>query len=51
MVDGPLWDRVPAVADDGLVREIPDETWYLGLGVAGAEHVLDDLTEIADSLR
>ncbi|MFE1098917.1 ABC transporter substrate-binding protein [Nocardiopsis alba] len=51
VVDGPLWDRVPAVADDGLVREIPDETWYLGLGVTGAEHVLDDLTEIADSLR
>ena len=51
VVDGPLWDEVPAVADGGLVREVEDETWYLGLGVAGAEHVLDDLAEIADSLR
>jgi iron complex transport system substrate-binding protein len=46
VVDGPLWDQVPAVASDGLVREVSDETWYLGLGVMGANLVLDDLQAI-----
>ncbi|WP_306368944.1 iron-siderophore ABC transporter substrate-binding protein [Nocardiopsis sp. CC223A] len=50
VVDGPLWDRVPAVADGGVVREIDDEVWYLGLGVTGADLVLDDLAAIADDL-
>ncbi|MFI8527675.1 ABC transporter substrate-binding protein [Promicromonospora sukumoe] len=51
VVDGPLWDQVPAVADGGVVREVPDDTWYLGLGVAGAELVLDDLETIAADQR
>lgn len=51
VVDGPLWDQVPAVADGGVVREVPDETWYLGLGVTGAELVLDDLETIAADQR
>jgi iron complex transport system substrate-binding protein len=51
VVDGPLWDQVPAVADGGVVHEVADETWYLGLGVAGAELVLDDLEAIAADQR
>ena len=51
VVDGPLWDQVPAVADGGVVREVPDETWYLGLGVTGAGLVLDDLETIAADQR
>ncbi|GAA2221396.1 iron-siderophore ABC transporter substrate-binding protein [Promicromonospora sukumoe] len=51
VVDGPLWDQVPAVADGGVVREVPDDTWYLGLGVTGAELVLDDLETIAADQR
>lgn len=51
VVDGPLWDRVPAVADGGVVRQVPDETWYLGLGVTGANLVLDDLEAIAAGQR
>jgi iron complex transport system substrate-binding protein len=51
VVDGPLWDEVPAVADGGVVREVADDTWYLGLGVTGAELVLDDLETIAADQR
>jgi iron complex transport system substrate-binding protein len=51
VVDGPLWDQVPAVADGGVVHEVADESWYLGLGVAGAELVLDDLEAIAADQR
>lgn len=51
VVDGPLWDQVPAVANGGVVRQVSDETWYLGLGVLGAQLVLDDLEEIAASAR
>ncbi|MFE7506385.1 ABC transporter substrate-binding protein [Promicromonospora sp. NPDC057488] len=51
VVDGPLWDQVPAVADGGVVREVPDDTWYLGLGVTGAGLVLDDLETIAADQR
>lgn len=50
VVDGPLWGEVPAVADGGVVKEIDDETWYLGLGVEGADLVLDDLEAIAADL-
>lgn len=51
VVDGPLWDQVPAVADGGVVQEVSDEVWYLGLGVTGAELVLDDLEAIAADHR
>lgn len=51
VVDGPLWDQVPAVANGGVVREVADETWYLGLGVTGAGLVLDDLETIAADQR
>lgn len=51
VVDGPLWGEVPAVADGGVVREVDDETWYLGLGVEGAMLVLDDLETIAAGVR
>jgi iron complex transport system substrate-binding protein len=47
VVDGPLWQEIPAVADGGVVQEVPDEVWYLGLGVRGAQLVLDDLQQIA----
>ncbi|MEI7056601.1 iron-siderophore ABC transporter substrate-binding protein [Nocardioides sp. CCNWLW239] len=47
VVDGPLWSQVPAVANKGVVHEVSDETWYLGLGVRGAELVLDDLESFA----
>lgn len=47
VVDGPLWGQVKAVANGGVVREVNDETWYLGLGVEGAQFVLDDLEAIA----
>ncbi|MGI5190562.1 ABC transporter substrate-binding protein [Promicromonospora sp. CA-289599] len=51
VVDGPLWDQVPAVANGGVVREVADETWYLGLGVTGAGLVLDDLEAVAADQR
>jgi len=51
VVDGPLWDKVPAVAAGRVVHQVADETWYLGLGVAGAELVLDDLNAIAAAQR
>jgi iron complex transport system substrate-binding protein len=49
VVDGPLWQEVKAVAEAGVVREVPDETWYLGLGVKGANLVLDDLKAIGST--
>jgi iron complex transport system substrate-binding protein len=51
VVDGPLWSEVKAVAQGGVVEEVSDQTWYLGLGVEGAELVLDDLEAIAAGLR
>lgn len=51
VVDGPLWKDVKAVADGGVVKQVDDETWYLGLGVEGANLVLDDLQAIAASLK
>jgi len=51
VVDGPLWGQVKAVADDGVVKQVSDETWYLGLGVEGAQLVLDDLEAIAAGRR
>ncbi|MFI2303810.1 ABC transporter substrate-binding protein [Actinacidiphila glaucinigra] len=38
----PLWKNLQAVKD-GHAFDVPDETWYLGLGVTAAEAVLDDL--------
>ncbi|CAM5325610.1 MULTISPECIES: ABC transporter substrate-binding protein [Streptomyces] len=38
----PLWKNLKAVKD-GHARDVPDETWYLGLGVTAADSVLDDL--------
>ncbi|MEV7086813.1 iron-siderophore ABC transporter substrate-binding protein [Streptomyces sp. NPDC093085] len=38
----PLWKNLTAVKD-GHAEDVPDETWYLGLGVTAADLVLDDL--------
>jgi iron complex transport system substrate-binding protein len=51
VVDGPLWRQVNAVANGGVVRQVSDETWYLGLGVKGANLVLDDLKAIGASVK
>ncbi|MFI1399232.1 ABC transporter substrate-binding protein [Streptomyces sp. NPDC020681] len=38
----PLWKNLKAVKA-GQAKDVPDETWYLGLGVTAADEVLDDL--------
>lgn len=38
----PLWKKLDAVKG-GRAVNVPDETWYLGLGVTAADSVLDDL--------
>ena len=38
----PLWKNLKAVKA-GQAKDVPDETWYLGLGVTAANTVLDDL--------
>ncbi|OKJ50259.1 ABC transporter substrate-binding protein [Streptomyces sp. CB02009] len=38
----PLWKDLKAVKA-GQAEDVPDETWYLGLGVTAANMVLDDL--------
>ncbi|MDQ8701309.1 iron-siderophore ABC transporter substrate-binding protein [Streptomyces sp. LHD-70] len=38
----PLWKKLGAV-EQGRAKNVPDETWYLGLGVTAADEVLDDL--------
>ncbi|MFE0171865.1 ABC transporter substrate-binding protein [Streptomyces sp. NPDC059002] len=38
----PLWKKLDAVKK-GQAKDVPDETWYLGLGVTAADSVLDDL--------
>ncbi|EPH44532.1 iron-siderophore ABC transporter substrate-binding protein [Streptomyces aurantiacus] len=38
----PLWKKLGAVKA-GQAKDVPDETWYLGLGVTAADQVLDDL--------
>ncbi|MFI2738648.1 ABC transporter substrate-binding protein [Streptomyces sp. NPDC018711] len=38
----PLWKNLKAVKA-GQAKDVPDETWYLGLGVTAADGVLDDL--------
>ncbi|WEH33138.1 iron-siderophore ABC transporter substrate-binding protein [Streptomyces sp. AM 4-1-1] len=38
----PLWKNLKAVKA-GQAKDVPDETWYLGLGVTAADKVLDDL--------
>ncbi|MEV6328645.1 iron-siderophore ABC transporter substrate-binding protein [Streptomyces sp. NPDC051909] len=38
----PLWKNLRAVRA-GQAKDVPDETWYLGLGVTAANSVLDDL--------
>ncbi|MGA5066120.1 ABC transporter substrate-binding protein [Streptomyces exfoliatus] len=38
----PLWKNLKAVKA-GQAKDVPDETWYLGLGVTAANSVLDDL--------
>ncbi|MFD8076012.1 ABC transporter substrate-binding protein [Streptomyces sp. NPDC059718] len=40
----PLWKNLKAVKD-GHAFDVPDETWYLGLGVTAANAVLDDLEQ------
>ncbi|MFD9030531.1 ABC transporter substrate-binding protein [Streptomyces sp. NPDC059567] len=38
----PLWKNLKAVKA-GQAKDVPDETWYLGLGVTAADSVLADL--------
>ncbi|MFJ4712027.1 ABC transporter substrate-binding protein [Streptomyces sp. NPDC088785] len=38
----PLWKKLGAVKK-GRAKDVPDETWYLGLGVTAADEVLKDL--------
>ncbi|MFE5486974.1 ABC transporter substrate-binding protein [Streptomyces sp. NPDC056527] len=38
----PLWKNLKAV-EAGQAKDVPDETWYLGLGVTAADSVLADL--------
>ncbi|OEJ27112.1 ABC transporter substrate-binding protein [Streptomyces agglomeratus] len=40
--DNALWKKLGAVKN-GRAKDVPDETWYLGLGVTAADRVLDDL--------
>ncbi|MCQ4207219.1 ABC transporter substrate-binding protein [Streptomyces longispororuber] len=40
--DNPLWKKLGAVKN-GQAKDVPDETWYLGLGVTAADEVLKDL--------
>ncbi|MFE6175638.1 ABC transporter substrate-binding protein [Streptomyces sp. NPDC056464] len=40
--DNPLWKNLKAVKA-GHAYDVPDETWYLGLGVTAADVVLADL--------
>ncbi|GGV15043.1 ABC transporter substrate-binding protein [Streptomyces spectabilis] len=40
--NNPLWKKLDAVKE-GRAKNVPDETWYLGLGVTAADLVLDDL--------
>lgn len=40
--DNALWKKLGAVKK-GQAKDVPDETWYLGLGVTAADKVLDDL--------
>ncbi|MEV6105868.1 iron-siderophore ABC transporter substrate-binding protein [Streptomyces sp. NPDC051940] len=40
----PLWKNLGAVKA-GQAKDVPDETWYLGLGVTAAHEVLADLRE------
>lgn len=43
--DNPLWKNLKAVKA-GHAKDVPDETWYLGLGVTAANSVLDDLRRL-----
>lgn len=47
---GALWPQLRAVKV-GKVHEVNDETWYLGLGVGAANHVLDDLERFVVNAR
>ncbi|MEB3959697.1 iron-siderophore ABC transporter substrate-binding protein [Streptomyces kunmingensis] len=40
--DNPLWKKLGAVKN-GQAEDVPDETWYLGLGVTAAGEVIEDL--------
>lgn len=42
---GPLWDSLSAV-QAGRAYQVPDDHWFLGIGITAANHVLDDLDEI-----
>jgi iron complex transport system substrate-binding protein len=42
VLGGPLWAGLSAVKA-GRAKPVADETWFLGLGVIGAEAVLTDL--------
>ncbi len=39
---GPIWSTLPAVAA-GRAYEVSDDTWMLGIGVLGANAILDDI--------
>ncbi|WP_218024636.1 hypothetical protein [Glutamicibacter uratoxydans] len=39
-----LWKELPAVKA-GKTFKVEDETWMVGIGVVGANEILDDLEE------
>jgi iron complex transport system substrate-binding protein len=39
---GPLWEQLPAVVE-GRQHDITDSTWMTGIGVLGANRILDDV--------
>jgi len=42
---GPLWKQLPAVAA-GRAHEVSDDVWMLGIGVLGANAILDDIERV-----
>ncbi|MFC4128574.1 ABC transporter substrate-binding protein [Nocardia rhizosphaerae] len=40
-----LWDALPAVAS-GQAYEVADDTWMLGIGVLGANKIIDDIERL-----
>lgn len=41
---GPLWQSLSAV-QASRAYQVPDDHWFLGIGITAANHVLDDLDE------
>lgn len=44
VLEGQVWQNIPAVADDKAFR-VDDDTWFLGLGPTGANLIVEQLGE------